>query len=249
MEKKVRLVIMDELRGILIIYVVLYHLLFDISELFGIIDIPWMYSTWMNLLRDIMVGILIIISGVSCSFSRSNLKRGIRILLVGLAITLTTAIFSPGYMVLFGILHFFGTGIILYSISEKVLAKISPVWGMIVSFFLYFFTRHIYEGYLGTFISIPFRLPESISQIKILYPLGFPVDGLSSGDYYPLIPWMFLLFGGTFLGRVIKTLKLPRWAYEEHNLLSYIGRHTLIIYLVHQPILYVLLYFIYQWSN
>lgn len=245
-----RIIVMDELRGILILYVVIYHLMFDIHELYRLIDIPWMYSTWMNVLRDIMVGMLMLISGVSCSYSRNNLKRGVRIFLVGCVITVMTAIFSPDHLILFGILHFFGIGIILYSVLKKILLKISPIWGTMTSLFLYFYTRNIYYGYLGIFTPIKYRLPDRILQLKILYPLGFPVEGLSSGDYYPLIPWIFLLFAGAFLGRIIKVSKLPPWVYEEHsNVLTYIGRHTLVIYLAHQPILYCLLYIIYQLSN
>lgn len=240
---KKRVHLIDEIRGILIIYVVLYHLLYDISQIFWVGSIDWMYSPWMNILRNTLTGLLIVIAGISCVYSRSNLKRGFKLLGIAMILTLITAIFIPTELIVFGILHFFGTSILIYFLFEKLLAKIPILIGVLGSIYLYFVTFHLYEGYLGIFAKIPVALPKQFMSFKIFYPIGFFVEGVYSADYYPLIPWIFLLFAGTFLGRYIKNGNLPNLVYVEHSKkLSVVGRKTLFIYLIHQPLIYGILY-------
>lgn len=244
---KKRVHLIDEIRGILIIYVVLYHLLYDVSQIFLVGSIDWMYSPWMNILRNTMTGSLIVIAGISCIYSRSNIKRGFNLLGIAMILTLITALFIPEELIVFGILHFFGISILIYTIVKKILSKIPIVIGVIGSMYLYFSTFHLYEGYIGIFVKVPVELPEQLKNLKIFYPIGFPVEGVYSADYYPLIPWIFLLFAGTFLGRYIKNENLPNFFYKEHSKkLSVIGRHTLFIYLIHQPIIYGILYLLFN---
>lgn len=240
---KKRIHFIDEMRGILIIYVVLYHLLYDISQIFWVGSIDFMYSPWMNMLRDTMTGSLIAISGISCEFSRSNVKRGLKLFGTGMVLTAFTGTFIPSEFILFGILHFFGISILIYALLRNVLAKIPVISGFIGSVYLFFWTFHLYEGYVGILTKIPVKLPEQIRNLKIFYPIGFPVKGLYSADYYPIIPWIFLLFAGTFLGRFLKRGNLPEYAYRIHSKsLSFLGTHTLLIYIIHQPVIYIILY-------
>ena len=59
--------------------------------------------------------VFIIINGISCSFSRNNLRRGLVIFAAGLVVSLATWLFNPAYYVRFGILHFLGAAILIYS--------------------------------------------------------------------------------------------------------------------------------------
>lgn len=239
---KKRVHLIDELRGILIIYVVLYHLTYDLSEIF-LMDFDWMYSSWMNTIRNTMTGCLIVIAGISCTFSSSNMKRGLKILGIGFSFTVFTYLFMPDQLILFGILHFFGVSILIYAFLERLLSKIPIFVGMIGSFYLYFFSFHLYEGYIGLFTRIAIKLPDELKNYGFFYPLGFPVEGMSSADYYPIIPWIFLLIAGSFIGRYLKKENLPKFLYKTHSKkLSFLGRHTLVIYLIHQPIIYGVLY-------
>lgn len=240
-----RLYLMDEIRGILILYVVLYHLLYDVSQIFYVGSIPWMYSPWMDGLRNVMVGMLIIIAGISCTLSRNNARRGLRILFVALCLTVVTAIAVPEELILFGILHFFGTAILIYSLLSPLLRRIPYGAGMAVSAYLFLATFSIYEGYFGFPYRVAFHLPESLLHVKVLYILGYAIEGLQSADYYPLMPWIFLLFFGGFLGRYLQSRRQPEVFYQCHSrVLGSIGRHTLLIYLVHQPVIYGVLYLI-----
>jgi len=89
-------------------------------------------------------------------------------------------------------------------------------------------------------------LLESYFKNLFFFILGFKT-GHSAGDHWAVIPWMFLFMAGTFLGRYFKEGKAPKWM-EKNPIppLAFIGRKTLIIYLVHQPIIYGALYLLYN---
>ena len=71
--------------------------------------------------------------------------------------------------------------------------------------------------------------------------LGFPPADCYSTDYFSLLPWCFLFLTGYFLRRV----QLDRQARPERDIrlpvFSTLGRHSLLIYLVHQPLVFGLL--------
>ena len=71
-----------------------------------------------------------------------------------------------------------------------------------------------------------------------LHPLIF-----ASADYYPLLPWIFLFLAGYWLGEAFLQRRAPEFCYREHlPALGWIGRHALIIYLAHQPVVYGVLW-------
>jgi len=182
--EKIRYHLLDHFRGLCIIGVVIYHIIYDLSEIFGG-NYDFMYGVAMECFRIGMVTLLIILSGISCSFSRSNLKRGIKTLLCALLITVVTAIVLPQELIIFGILHFFACAMLLYALIGRFLAKI-PTWiGVGGCMLLYFFTVNIGQ--------ISADLPHSF----LLYAVGFPT-GFHSADYYPLLPWLFLFWQVAF---------------------------------------------------
>lgn len=216
---------LDMLRGTCIILVVLYHILYNLSEVFGG-RYAFFRSQGISIFRDCFVGVLIILSGISCSFSRSNLKRGSKTLGCGLLITAVTLIFTPNQLILFGILHLLGICMLIYAAARRLFDKLPVTAGVITSFILYFLTQDIFYSFRG--------LPNSF----LLFILGFNT-GFYSADYYPLLPWVFLFLAGCFLGRLFKENRVPRF-FEADPVkpLSFIGRHTMIIYLAHQPIIF-----------
>lgn len=221
------------LRGISIVLVVLYHALYNLSEVFGG-RYAFFRSEGMSTFRDCFVAVLMILSGISCYLSRSNLKRGLKTLACGMIITAATYIAMPAQFISFGILHFFGVCMLIFAACRKIFDRI-PVWpGAAASLILYFLTKNIFFSVRG--------LPHSF----LLYILGFNT-GFSSADYYPLLPWMFLFFIGCFLGRYFGEGRVPEiFTADPVKPLSFIGRHTMIIYLVHQPVIYGVMW---PWFN
>ena len=144
----------------------------------------------------------------------------------GLLITVVTAVAMPGQLITFGILHFFGCCMLLYAAAHRLLEKIPVAFGATVSFLMYFVTRNLYYTVTG--------VPHSF----LLFALGFRT-GHSSADYYPMIPWIFLFLAGGFLGRLFARGTVPDvFKKDPVPALSWLGRHTMIIYLLHQPVVY-----------
>lgn len=102
---------------------------------------------------------------------------------------------------------------------------------------LFAFTANVWDGYLG-FFSIPLiPLPDVLYETNWLCWLGVYSPTFQSADYFPLLPWIFVFFGGVFLGRYARAGKFPKWTYRRHvPFLSFFGRHALVLYVVHQPV-------------
>lgn len=236
-----RVGLIDEVRGISIILMIIYHLFFDLVFIFGVkIDI--FNSTQINLLRDMFAGLFIFISGTSCRLSHNNLKRGIICFCFGMVLTLVTWIFVPNEIICFGILHMLGISMIIYHMLEKILSKIKfPIIGILISVVFFWFTLGILNG---TFLT----LPKSMILSDWLFPIGITSPGFSSSDYFPLIPWIFIFIAGSYFGVYVIEKRLPEFFYNTHSgFLAYVGRYTLVIYLLHQIVIYGILYVIFYY--
>lgn len=219
--------LLDTIRGICIIYVVFFHAVFNLaSEYESAYRI--LVSDGMEISQFVFVGLLILISGICTHLTRSNFKRGVKTLLAAMLVTLVTAIAMPKMTIIFGILHFFGVAMLIYSAAKPLIARIPSYVGIPLFTLLWILTYDLYYN-------AP-QMPKSI----ILFILGFNT-GHSSGDYYPLMPHLFLFLVGAFVGRAFKSGRTPRlFTLNLIPPLSFIGRHTLFIYLIHQPILYAI---------
>ena len=237
---KPRYYILDTIRGICIILVVLYHLLYDLSEVYGG-NYAFFRSEGMNVFRDAFVGTLIFLSGISCNLSRSNVKRGVKTFLFGMVISVVMLVVMPSSKVYFGILHFLGFSMILYGLIGKLLEKIPAITGFLGFLLVHLLTYGVYEGYVGWpglfMVDVP-QVPRNL----FFFILGFKT-GHGAGDHWPIIPWLFIFLAGTYIGRYFKEERVPKW-FSKNPIppLSFIGSKTLIIYLVHQPLIYGALY-------
>ena len=232
MEKK-RCYMLDIIRGICIILVVVYHIFYDLTAIFDV-NIPIFNAGIIDFLKYFFITLIIVISGISSNFSRSNLKRGLKILPFAIVITLVTYFFMPSELIIFGILHFFAFAMILYALVEKLVSYIPTVLGLVITGLLYIFTLNLYDNVKG--------VPNSF----LLYLLGFNT-GHTSADYFPLMPWFFAFLFGAILGRYFKENKAPEIFYKNTiPPLAFIGRHTLVIYILHQPIVYGVLWLIFE---
>lgn len=240
---KKRIGLIDETRGLAIILMVVYHLVYDLVALYGI-NIPLFVSPQMNMIRDIFAGLFIFISGSACRLSRNNLKRGCICFGFGMLLTLVTWLFIPKELICFGILHMLGISMILFHLLRPALDKLKfPIIGIFLCAVLFYTTMNITSGKIG-----PFLLPEAIMNQNWLFPFGIAAPGFYSSDYFPLLPWVFIFFAGSYFGVYLKDHRLPEFFYNVHlRPLAFVGRHTLIVYLLHQPIVYGILFLIFQY--
>ncbi|MEG1027694.1 MAG: heparan-alpha-glucosaminide N-acetyltransferase domain-containing protein, partial [Oscillospiraceae bacterium] len=179
-----------------------------------------------------------------CLYSKNNLKRGLKCLGLGIALTIITFLFFKNMIIYFGILHFLGVSMIIYALLEKWFKKIKPSVLIIVGIVLFFVTFGVPEGYINIFFS-KIYLPQV--KNNLLMPLGFVTKHFYSADYFSLLPWFFIFISGIGFGKLLKEERLPKFFYNSHiKFLSVIGRNTIWIYILHQPIIFILLTFIFN---
>ncbi len=239
MQRKNRIKLFDTIRGFALISMILYHFSYDAVMIFGQ-DWSWYKSEWATVWQTSIYVTFILISGAVSSLTQKGLKRGLIVLGGGLVVTAVTLIFMPGQKILFGVLSFLGCAMIIKYFLNPILDKIHPLIGMFLSATLFVLTYNLPNDKF--FI---WELPEFLTSTKFLFPLGFTCDGFASADYFPIFPWIFLFFFGMFLCSLTITKIPAKLKSFEIKPISFIGRHTLEIYIAHQPILYALCYFIF----
>jgi uncharacterized membrane protein len=237
-----RVYAIDEIRGLSILLMVLYHAVYDVVYIFGV-NFPFFSSPFMNVLRDIFAGLFILISGVACQYSRNNIKRGFLCFMLGIVISIVSYLVSPSQFIAFGILHFLGCAMLLYGLIEPLLNRLPRVFMMVLLAVLFVFCYGVPNWYVGIPGLWEIPLPAQLFSWKYGFPFGFPNGGFFSADYFPLIPWLFLFLLGSYIGRYIKEERFPKWFYASHvPFLGAVGRHTIWIYLAHQPVVYGILW-------
>jgi uncharacterized membrane protein len=234
-----RIHLMDELRGFAVFCMIFYHGFYTLGYLFQLPIGSFFFHFFMPA-EPFFAGLFMFISGISSNLSHSNLVRGCKLLVLALAVTAVTWIFVPDDLITFGILHFLSVCMILFGLLKPTADRFRFSWiPVFVCFFLFFLTRGIPEGTLGFGPGLGVPLPASLYAAAWTAPLGFPGPGFESADYFPLLPWIFVFAAGTFVGKLIPMGRFPSFAYRSRvPALQWFGRHALILYLVHQPIIY-----------
>lgn len=236
-----RFIELDVLRGVAIIGMIVFHF-FYILDFLNILQNVMYEGGFLILARMVQV-LFITLVGVSLaiayqkhkvlgalkrSFYINQWKRTAMVLLFAMIITIITKIFVQERYVIFGILHFIGVSIFL--LSPFAGQKIFPLILGVVAYFL---------G--GIIKSTP------VSQ-KWLLIFGFDVGGVSSIDYFPLFPWISLVFLGIFLGNTLyQDYRLIFRIQLSHAIIpsiAWLGRNSLILYMLHIPLIFAFVFFL-----
>ncbi len=157
---------------------------------------------------------------------RTAAKRAAFLFLLGLIITAITALAFPAQPVLFGVLHFAGVATLLcYPLIRRPRLALALAGPIILA--------GLYLG-LRTF---PFPW---------LLPLGFAPAGYQAFDYFALLPWLGVALAGLFAGSQLypqgrRAFHLPETAHPLARGFAWLGRHSLVIYFAHQPVLVALI--------
>ena len=227
-----RIHVLDELRGVCVVLMVIYHALYTLSAMFMV---PWALTlyTWCYPLEPFFAGIFIALCGFSCRLSQNNCRRGLLLGAVAFGITAVLLLAMPSQIIAFGVLHCLAVCILLFAVARPLLDRVPPLVGTLVSAGLFAVTWTVPTIFGCTFLGLP--LPEALLSAKWLFALGF--GEMYSADYFPLIPWVFCFAAGTFLGQW--HTRLPKWCYERHCVpLAWVGRRSLWVYVLHQPLIY-----------
>lgn len=230
-----RLHLLDGLRGLAVINMALFHLCFDLFVLYQKAP-DWYERTPVALWQQMICQTFILISGISWNLGKHPWKQGLKLNLLGAGITLVTCWVLPDSAIWFGILTFLGCACILLIPLEGVLKRIPPLAGVLGFLVLFLLTKNLARGYVGIG-AFRWELPRLLYACKALTPLGFPWPGFSSGDYFPLFPWFFLYLAGYFsYPLLIRRKRLQKALTLRLPVLSGIGRNSLWIYVLHQPV-------------
>jgi uncharacterized membrane protein len=232
-ERPARIWEIDFLRGLAIILMVCYHLLFDLGEFVGIKKfLGWSTNlstvAWV-IAQFFFAGLFVVLSGTSSTLSRNNIRRGLRLLAVSLLVSAATYIFDASSAVYFGILQCLAVSMLIYGAAfEKAKAAVCAAAGAVV---------------LGLAVALPALGKALAIRSNWLMPFGLHGPSFSAFDYFPLIPWFGIFLVGAALGKTLYASKrsLLPWRLPS-TFVNFAGRHSLVIYIVHQPVIMGVLY-------
>ena len=231
-----RCALLDELRGLDLISMMLYHGMWDLVYLFGV-RAPW-YGSWQGeLWQQSICWVFILLSGFCVPLGHRTLKRGAQVFAAGALVTVVTLVFMPEDRVVFGVLTFLGSAMLLTGVLEPLLKKIPPAAGLAVSAVLFALTYHLDERWLG-FGGLRLALPDAWYANYFTAFFGFLPFDFYSTDYFALLPWLFLFWAGYFLHFCMGRARMEPLRRSVCPALGWMGRHSLLLYLLHQPVIY-----------
>lgn len=252
----------DFFRGICVILMILDHLALLLAEFFG----PTWYGPsfvrrgvgdafttfcwqWINgdardIIHPIVLFVFFSISGISCTLSRSNARRGLMLLGVALVYTFGSYIAQEfmgigGVLVTFGVLDFLAVSMLLYAFIAFVCRN--NRWAIIaVSACLIIVTACLYYLYTppkGTPLIFATIFPPHDSHGN---PTFYRQSQISPGDLFPMIPYTAFYFAGVLMGQLFYYSRTSWFSYLDgawNKPVCFIGRHALIVYVVHVVLL------------
>lgn len=229
----------DLLRGAAILLMVLYHLVFDL-DYFAVYDIDVSSGFWLAMARAaaslflLLVGLSLTLSysrarlsGQDDRFRQRLLKRSTWILSLALGITIVSYLFIGKGFIVFGVLHLIGLSLML-AYPFLRLQRANVIFGLL------FIVLGIY-----------------LHTISVGFPwllwLGMTPPDFYSVDYFPVLPWFGLILMGMSLGSRFypdyqRRIALPDLSSSPFvRALAFLGRNSLAVYLIHQPVIIIML--------
>jgi len=218
---------LDVFRGVCILGVIAVHFVYDLVELYGILD--WEYPPIFSFIKNWGGVLFVLLSGICATLGRRSIRRGLIVFGCGMLITavtygMTLFGFDKSILIYFGVLHCLGTCMILWALFRKL-----PTWALAL---------------LGIAMVIAGMYLKGVYPVSHfwLMPLGILPGHFPTSDYFPLLPNLGYFLLGAVLGRTVYRKQeslLP--SVSQKNIFvrffSFCGRQSLLIYLLHQPIL------------
>jgi uncharacterized membrane protein len=225
-----RYYLVDLLRGIAIALMLYFHFSFDLAH-FGFTESDFYHDPyWLNL-RTFIVSLFLFVVGISLVLATRNgiryrnfSKRIGLLLLFSVIITLNSYFMFPGRIIIIGILHF----ILLASLLGLL--------------FLRFYYLNLLLGIAIILIGV--TVQHAVFDNVWYHWIGMMTHKPSTEDYVPLVPWFGVVLLGIFFmqyARRCPRLEMILQHKIDHPVadgLSFLGRHSLVVYVIHQPILY-----------
>lgn len=230
---------LDAFRGLCILGVVLIHTVYDLVELYGILN--WSYPVWFSFIMNWGGILFLLLSGICVTLGSHSVRRGGIVFSCGMVISAVTyAMFRLNFadksiIIYFGVLHCLGVCMLSWPLFKKF-----PWWALAA---------------LGiVLIALGFYVNHRTVNTYFLMPLGLVWNDFHSSDFFPLLPNLGYFLLGAALGRTLyrkRETLFPNIHAEAGVLrfLQFCGRQSLWIYLLHQPIVSGLCMLILQFTH
>lgn len=223
--KQHRWLLLDILRGLAVIAMVVYHAIWNLGY-FSVVQPDFLYSPLWKLSGGIIAAAFLSIAGVSMALAHRQifywkkfLSRLGKIVGAAFLVTITTWYIMPESFIFFGILHCLA--------ASSVLAIPFLRWPRVIS-------------YLAIVLSLiaPLLFNQTLWDTPWLDWLGFGKSLPVTNDYVPLFPWFAFFLIGVLIGNSSLANKIEAPKNFSSLCLAFIGRWSLAIYLLHQPLLF-----------
>ena len=218
-----RIFSIDVLRTFAIVLMVIFHFIYDL-KFFGYVDWDTPDGDGWRSFRHLILISFFICLGASLHLSykreidwRKFTKRLVQISLSALAITLVSLLTVPQNYIYFGVLHFIAVASLIC---------------------IYFANKPRVSLLIGLFIVMIFNM----NWVSSLWPFTHIRESLPrySNDYVGLFPWLGTVFIGIWFASTSFLKNDPLKQFNKHAWIAWPGKHSLVIYLVHQPLFFAI---------
>lgn len=225
---------LDALRGLALLGMMGIHFVYDLVDLFGVWN--WQQPAWYLCFKNNYGAVFFLISGISATLGRCPVKRGAQVFLCGFLCTGVTlgmyllGFAGKGIIIYMGVLQCLGLCMMLWPLFRRC-----PDWALVA---------------LGLAMMIAgWYLRTQAFPFWLLTPLGFAPYGFTSSDYFPLLPNFGYFLLGAVVGKRVYAGRKSLFPRETPplGLFRWLGRHSLMIYLLHQPVLAAIVAAIAAW--
>ena len=243
--EKIRYHALDEARGFAVLCMVFYHAFYTLGYSFGL-SFGLVLLDFFMPAEPYFASFFICLSGAMSQLTRSNFKRGLKLAAVSIILSCITLLMPllgfEGSEIYFGVIHLLSVGMLLVALVNPLLKRVNPIVSSVVFLLLFIVFYNIEYGYIGVG-DLSIELPSALYKHDWLFFLGFHSPYFYSADYFPVLPWIFMFFLGASIGMYHERGKFPRFLIKRRiPPLGFLGRHALLVYILHQPVIFGLVF-------